>query len=186
MSGSEKESDAEIAGRGVVSLRRRHAVLVSAALCLAFLGVLLWETFRMAPSFLPGYPGDAFFPRLVIGFTAIWAIAIVANSVWQGVAGSSHHANDADDNFKFDWLHFVYIFALVIAYAALLKPLGFEIVTAALMFILFVPRLRMGWMAAIIMALAASLALTVLFWFVFIVLLRVHVPLAFLPRYLNF
>ena len=187
-SASESGGDGEVgpAGIGIISLSTRRAVLLTAVLCLAGLGILFWETFRMAPSFLPGYPGDAFFPRLVIGFSTFWAFIIVIGALSGGAFGKDAPPSDDEaDYFSFDWLHFIYIFALVIAYALLLQPLGFEIVTLVLMFVLFLPRVQLGWLGATLAALAASVGLTLLFWIIFIVLLRVHVPLAVLPRYLN-
>ena len=48
-----------------------------------FLGFafLFYETFNMMKPILPGYPGDAFFPRLAVGYTLIIAALILFRGI---------------------------------------------------------------------------------------------------------
>ena len=55
----------------------RAAVLTTTALILGGLAFLYYETYAMQPPYEPGYPGDAFFPRLALGFSIIWAVIIL-------------------------------------------------------------------------------------------------------------
>jgi hypothetical protein len=59
-----------------------HAsVLLTTAVILVGLILLYIETYNMAPSNLPGYPGDAFYPRAVLGFCIFWTVIILARGL---------------------------------------------------------------------------------------------------------
>ena len=112
---------------GELKLNKKQAVFVITILISLGLVLISYETFNMSPPLLPGYPGDAFYPRLVIGFTAIWCIVILARG-WR-----SEHQENAElrssSEFSFHAGEFLSVTIAVLAYALLLKPLGFEIST---------------------------------------------------------
>jgi len=123
-------------------VRTRWAVLATVSLVLIGLIYLFVETYDMMPPILPGYPGDAFFPRLVLGFCLVWAVIIVARGVFlrQAAAAARREASYVD----LHWPEFASVIALVLLYAILLDPVGFEITTVVLMMVLLVPRLLAG------------------------------------------
>lgn len=158
----------------------KGVVFAVAALIMAGLAALFYETFNMPPPLLEGYPGDSFFPRLVLGFTSIWgAIVLLRGFVTSGGGGA-----DERDRFQVHIGEFAFIIILVVAYALLMEPLGFEIATFAFLFILLVPRLRSrsaGWIA---IAVATSALSTLILWATFGLALKVQLPLMFLPLFI--
>jgi len=166
-----------------IAIPKTPALLATAALILVGLVVLYIKTYEMMPSLLPGYPGDAFFPRLVIGFTAIFTVLILAGGAWR-YANRATRA-EAAPAASLDWIETSLVAILCFAYIALLDPLGFELTTTGFLAILLAGRLLMPWPRAIPIAFASAAATTVLLYLVFVLWLNVGVPLLFLPRYLG-
>lgn len=166
----------------VVSLRKADLIAVGG--CCAALVFLLDHTTTFAPSLLEGYPGDAFFPRLVLGFTLFWGGVIVLRRLFQTTAD----VPDTDEPFDLDVREFAIILAAVVAYALLLDPVGFEVTTAVLLAGLLIPRYRveMTLPQAVVWAVGVSLATVLISWLVFVILLNVDMPLLLLPRYIVF
>jgi len=169
-------------GTRAVAIPKMPALLATAALVLIGLGVLFVNTYEMMPSLLPGYPGDAFFPRLVIGFTAIFAVLILAGGAWRYANTVSEEPAPAA---SLDWIETSVVAMLSFAYVLLLDPLGFELTTTGFLGALLARRLLMPWPRAIPIAFASAAATTILLYLVFVIWLNVTVPLLFLPRYLG-
>ena len=117
---------------------KASVVVVTVAIFAWFL-FMLYETTNMTPPILPGYPGDSFFPRLVLIFGLICAATILIKAML-APRGAQLAAGEAP-TFSLHWLEFLTVCALVTAYGVLLVPVGFEIMTFVLMLALLGPRM---------------------------------------------
>ena len=84
------------------------------------------------------------------------------------------------------WLEFVSIVAFVYLYAVLLEPIGFEIMTIALMMCLLVPRMRVesAPRGALLMGFLLSLVTMIVLYLGLVPMLKIPLPLKFLPVYI--
>ena len=89
-----------------------------------FFVILLWRTFGFAPSMLPGYPGDAFFPRLIIGFGLIWCGVLL----FRLFKGSDIIVTDDHSEVLVPLRSFSLICCYVLGYVLLLDIIGFGII----------------------------------------------------------
>ena len=162
----------------------RAAVLTTTALILGGLVFLYYETYQMQPPYEPGYPGDAFFPRLALGFSAIWAVIILARGFFLPHAAAAGGAEKP--YLEAHWLEFASIIGFVYLYAVLLEPIGFEIVTIALMMCLLVPRMQAesAPRGALLLGFALSLATMLILYLGLVPMLNIPLPLKFLPVYI--
>jgi hypothetical protein len=160
--------------------------LITVALILLALIVLYVETYNMTPSYLPGYPGDAFYPRAVIIFTAFWAVVILIRGIFlsQEAAAVGREAPYV----SLHWLEFASVCVLVLLYAYFLRKIGFEILTVVLRMVLLVPRLLVGSgvkpLRAILLALALSVTTMLVLYLGLGPMLKIALPLKFLPVFL--
>jgi hypothetical protein len=177
----------EASSRFEIRVPTRAALLSTAGVVLLGLIFLVFETYNMTPAILPGYPGDAFFPRLVLGFCVIWAVIILARGIFLSQAAAA--ARYEVPYVTLHWLEFASVVALVLLYALLVEPVGFEITTVLLMLALLVPRLLAGPRAtptrAAMLALALSLATMLILYAGLGPGLKIGLPLKFLPTYLK-
>jgi putative tricarboxylic transport membrane protein len=165
----------------------KPAVIAATIVILAWLVFMAYETTNMLPPILRGYPGDAFFPRLVLIFALICACAILIKA--KLTPRGAQLAAGEQPTFALHWLEFATVCALVAAYGLLLEPVGFEITTLILMLALLGPRMASGGEypgRSFGRALALSLATTLVAYVGFGLLLRVPLPLLFLPRYIQY
>jgi hypothetical protein len=167
----------------VLRVPMKGALLATAGLMLLGLVFLYVETYNMLPSHLPGYPGDAFYPRLVLGFSVLWAVIILVRGIFlpQKAAAVGYEA----PYFSLHWLEFVCVIGLVLLYAFLLEGVGFEIATVALLMVLLVPRLLAGPAVkparAVLQGLALSMAAMLILYAGLGPALKIGLPLKFLP-----
>jgi hypothetical protein len=132
---------------------------------------------------LPGYPGDAFFPRLTVGYTLIIAALIILRGIllprFANAPGEASHVT-------VNWLEFLSVAALVLIYAQLLTPVGFELTTLVFILILLVPRYAVEHrlIQSVVKSVALAIPTVLVLYGVFALLLGIHLPLLFLPRYL--
>ena len=165
----------------------KPAVLVATFLIFVWLLFMLYETTNMAPAILPGYPGDAFFPRMVLVYGLICAGFILVRGLLlpRGTALTTGEA----ESFSIHLPEFAVVCLLVIAYSMLLTPIGFEITTFVLMMILLTPRIQaggLGFRRSILYALGLAVPTTLICYVAFGLILRIPLPLQFLPRYIQF
>ena len=165
----------------------RAAVLSTVGAVLLGLIFLYVETYNMTPPILEGYPGDAFFPRLVLGFCIIWALVILVRGMFLSQAAAA--ARLEAPYVALHWLEFVSVIALVLLYALVLEPVGFEIATVVLMMALLVPRLLAvpgtTWARASVVGFALSAAAMLILYAGLGFGLKIGLPLTFLPFYIK-
>jgi hypothetical protein len=170
----------------VLKLPMKASVLGTTAVILAGLVLLYIETFNMTPSNLPGYPGDAFYPRAVLAFCIIWAVIILARGIFLPLEAAAVHQEAP--TLSVHWPEFVSVILLVLLYAWLVEPVGFEITTTALMMVLLVPRLLAAPDARLAPALLQGFALSAAAMLILYVglgpSLKIGLPLRFLPIYI--
>ncbi|MDH3582181.1 MAG: tripartite tricarboxylate transporter TctB family protein, partial [Hyphomicrobiales bacterium] len=125
--------------------------------------------------------------RLVLIFGLVCAATILIKAMLRP-RGAQLAAVEAP-SFSIHWVEYLTVCALVIGYGLLLVPVGFEIMTFVLMLALLGPRMAalsdhparsLGY------AFALSLATTLVAYVGFGLLLRIPLPLQFLPRYIYF
>ncbi len=181
------QTDDEKRSRYEVILPMKASVVVATVVILGWFVFMLYETTNMTPPILPGYPGDSFFPRLVLIFGFICAATILIKTMLRP-RGAQLAAGEAP-SFSIHWVEYLTVCALVIGYGLLLVPVGFEIMTFVLLLALLGPRMAglsdhparsLGY------AFALSLATTLVAYVGFGLLLRIPLPLQFLPRYIYF
>ncbi len=162
----------------------RAAVLTTTALILGGLVFLYYETFKMQPPYEPGYPGDAFFPRLALGFSIIWAVIILGRGFFLPPAAQA--AGGEDPYLQGHWLEFASVVVFVYIYAVLLEPIGFEITTIVLMMCLLVPRMRVesAPRGALLLGFLLSLVTMIILYLGLVPMLNIPLPLKFLPVYI--
>lgn len=182
-----EDSEQKAPSRFEWTVPMRPAVLAATALILGWLVFMAYETTNMMLPILPGYPGDSFFPRLAIIFAFICAVVVLM----RGVLAPRGAPLAAGENatFPLNWLDFASVCVLVVAYGAMLTAVGFEIMTFALMTAVLIPRIAVGGFGlprSIVYAMGMSLVTTFVFYVAFGLLLRIPLPLLFLPRYIQF
>ena len=165
-----------------LTLPTRATVLVVTGMLFLGLAFLFYETFNMMKPILPGYPGDAFFPRLVVGYSLVVAALILMRGI---LIPRLATAPGEASHLTVHWLEFLFVASLVLLYAQLLPPLGFELTTLGFMLILLVPRFAVeyGFVQSVTKAVALTIPTILILYGVFALLLGIHLPLLFLPRY---
>lgn len=170
----------------VLTLPTKATLLVTVGLVLLGLVFLYAETYNMTPSYLPGYPGDAFFPRAVIIFSAFWALVILLRGLLLSQEAAA--VGSEPPSVSVHWLEFLSILVMVLLYAQLLRLVGFEILTVLLLTVLLVPRLLVGGGASLVRATVQALVLSVATMLLLYValgpFLKIALPLKFLPVFL--
>lgn len=146
--------------------------------------ILYWNTYSFMPSMLPGYPGDAFFPRIILIFMLACSIAASAEIVLPDLRRNRH--DEARRTIEIDIVAVGIIAAAVIVYAVALSYAGFEISTFVFVLVLLTPALAGSRMFALAKAAGIALAAVIVLYFCFVIFLDVDFPLLFLPRYIQF
>jgi putative tricarboxylic transport membrane protein len=168
--------------------KSKTADFVTIGFLAAGFGYLFYRTYSFSPSLLPGYPGDAFFPRWVLGFALVCCAVIIVRLIWESLA-RTRNAVEADgkdpDTVTFDPVQFVYIIALVLGYIFLLPVIGFELCTFLFLFILLITRWFGDWRSRIVKVAILSAGTAFFFYFTFVVLLNVSFPVKLLPEYIE-
>lgn len=165
----------------------KRTVIVATIAIFAWLVFLMYETTNMMPPILRGYPGDAFFPRLVLIFALICAASILLKAAL--VPRGAQLAASEESTFGLHWVEFGGVCVLVLAYGLLLEPVGFEITTFAMFMILLAPRIAAGGHGparTLAYTLAVALPTTIIMYVSFGLLLRIPLPLLFMPRHIQY
>lgn len=142
---------------------------------------LYWNTYTFFPSLLPGYPGDAFFPRLALVFLFIVAGIFLLRRIVGFFRTRNGGKTEIAETIDFPFLHFALMIALVWAYILALPGIGFEISTVVFMTVLMAPRLKGGRARRWLVAAAIALATMLFLYAAFIIALNVNLPLKILP-----
>jgi hypothetical protein len=135
------------------------------------------------PPVLRGYPGAAFFPQLILGVLAVLIVALFARAL-RALRSPPGHEEAAEKRaaageVRLDLAAFGLIVGSVFLLIAGIRLFGFE--PAATIFLAALLGLRSGrWLRSLIIAAVSAIVM----YFLFVQLLKVHLPLALFPRYL--
>lgn len=167
----------------MIDVQRRTAEIVTALVLLAAIVFLYIHTYTFAPSPMRGYPGAAFLPRLILiyagVFTAIWLAGLV---FWYPAPGTNSLIDAEDDRvFEFEYRDYLITIAAILAFVFGTEEIGFEATSFLVFAVLLYSRL-----SSIAMVVLVSLLSTLVCYLVFVLLLNVSLPLAFLPAYINY
>lgn len=153
--------------------------LVIALLLLAFSAIAAFTTTTWLPPVLPGDPGAAFFPRTALGIMFVFSLLLLFRSIrvsrTEPAEGEERKTVTIDVGGLFT----------TIAYSALLVAgiavASFEI--SAFAFLTYMLGIRTGrWAWSAVVAVISVLVMYVCF----VALLKVRLPLLFLPDYIGF
>ena len=134
----------------------------------------------MSKSILPGYPGDAFFPRLILIFTFFWTVILLfQNTLKNNILIKSNETNDEVIEIYYKDIFFLFFISII--YILFLDLIGFEILTFTFLFVLLVSRLDISIGKSIFYSSIVSFISMIVFWLTFIIFLRIPFPLKFLP-----
>ncbi len=160
---------------------RRKATLVATLLLTALFVYLFWRTVSFSPSMLPGYPGDSFFPRLILGMGLIFCVLLIYASAF------SKKGSGPDDQkeINFPVAPVLLIGVYVLVFVNVLPIIGFELWCFILMFLLLINRWHGEMKARVIQVSAGSLVTTAVCYVCFVLLLNVSFPMLFLPSYIS-
>lgn len=146
--------------------------------------VLYWNTYSFMPSMLPGYPGDAFFPRIILTFILACSIAAAVEIVAFGA--HEKERGEPRSGIGIDIVGIAAVAAAVIVYVIALSYVAFEISTFVFVLALLTPALTGSRMIAVAKAAGIAAVTVLVLYFCFVILLDVDFPLLFLPRYVHF
>lgn len=171
-----------------MTINKKTADFITMILLIIGLSYLFYYTSTFPPSMLPGYPGDAFFPRLVIGFTLICCATVIIKIIlqhFQKNGGASSMNDSSEETITVEPVMLVYMAALVLAFTFLLPVIGFELCTFLYLFILLITRWFEDLKPKIIKVGLLCLFTTLFFYVSFVVLLNVAFPVKILPAYIQ-
>lgn len=159
-----------------ISIDLRKADIVGSVLFLIFSVGAIYVTTTWIPPVLPGDPGAAFFPRIALVVIFIFSTLLLL----QGLRNKAKSEGDGTRvNIELSGLIATIVYSSLLV--AGIKFAAFEISVFA--FLAYMLGIRTGrWVWAIVVALISM----ILMYFSFIILLRVRLPLLFLPEYLGF
>ena len=164
----------------MIKINSKKIVLFISLFFLVFLIFLFYETTNMSKSILPGYPGDAFFPRLILIFSIFWtAILLFQNLIKNFSLLKSSEDKETDIEIYFKDIAFLFFISII--YILFLDIIGFEILTFSFLFVLLVNRLDLNLRKSIFYSSLISFISMIIFWFVFIIFLKIPFALKFLP-----
>tara|TARA_B100000073_G_C23508101_1_gene482568 strand:+ start:188 stop:694 length:507 start_codon:yes stop_codon:yes gene_type:complete len=164
----------------MIKINSKKIVLFISLFFLIFLIFLFYETTNMSKSILPGYPGDAFFPRLILIFSIFWtAILLFQNLIKNFSLLKSSEDKETDIEIYFKDIAFLFFISII--YILFLDIIGFEILTFSFLFVLLVNRLDLNLRKSIFYSSLISFTSMIIFWFVFIIFLKIPFALKFLP-----
>ena len=164
-----------------ISVSQRRATLVVTLLTAALFAMMLWRTADFAEPMLPGYPGDAFFPQLIIGFGLIWCGILL----YRLMSRRDIISNDDASIVNIPIGNFALVCLYVVGYVMFLAPLGFEITTFVFMSLLFLTRFRGELKVRLFRIVIVALITTIISWACFAIILNVNFPVKILPDFIQ-
>ena len=127
----------------MIRFKNTYIVLFITSFFLGLLIFLFYETSNMSKSILPGYPGDAFFARLILLFTFLWTIILFLQKISKKF--TIIKSNDDDSGYvEIYYKDIIFLFFISILYIIFLDLIGFEILTISFLFILLLNRMDLG------------------------------------------
>jgi len=162
----------------------RAGGIVGAVLTLIVCAIAWYITTTWIPPILPGDPGAAFFPRIAMGIMIVFAILLLIEHYSKAKKKAADDSDTAQaakvESVNIDLFQLLVALGFSGAVVAGIHYVGFEAATFAFLFIL------LGWRTGRwIWALITSLIGTGLMYLVFVTVLKVRLPVAFLPKYLT-
>jgi len=159
---------------------------IGAGLIIAlFAAWAFYVTLGFDPPALKGFPGAAFFPRLILAVLFPLGAALCVRGLIRSFKTAREPAPADSEGqpatgrvYEFDLVPFLLSLGGVLAMLALMQAAGLEIAVALYLgILLWVGSRRLVW--SVVMALVG----TAVIYLVFVHILGVHMPLLFLPRY---
>ncbi|MEQ8195918.1 MAG: tripartite tricarboxylate transporter TctB family protein [Rhodospirillales bacterium] len=170
-----------------MTVKSRSADFITIILITVGLGYLFYDTYSFSPSILKGYPGDAFFPRLILGFTLIWCAVLILRLFKERRAQAALGiSDDSEPMVTVEWIPFAICIGFVIAFLFLLPVIGFELCTFFFMFGLLATRWHGEIKARLVKAAALSAFTSLFFYVTFVLLLNVSFPVKLFPAFITF
>lgn len=173
-----------------LTVDRIRADIAAAIVLIVFCLAALYIAAGFDPPILRGYPGAAFFPRLILSVLLIFTVTLLVRG-WRaerrrpppsgGAEGPSQAPGSAmeERTFPFDLYPLLLAIAAAFAFLAVMVVAGLEV--AGTLFLTVALGIRGGrWF----LAAAAAVVSVAVIYAVFVLALKVHLPLLFLPRYL--
>lgn len=164
----------------MIQINSKKIVLFISLFFLVFLIFLFYETTNMSKSILPGYPGDAFFPRLILIFSIFWTTILLFQNLIKNFS-LFKSSEDKETDIEIYFKDIAFLFFISIIYILFLDIIGFEILTFSFLFVLLVNRLDLNLGKSIFYSSLISFITMIIFWFVFIIFLKIPFALKFLP-----
>lgn len=165
-----------------LSVPLRIAVMLTVIVILATAAWLWILTNRMPRSFLPGYPGDAFFPRIALAVVAIFGSFSLIGTF------RKPRPDDAEDEWngtlRLDLIETASVTLIGLAFMIILEPVGLEIATVLMMFALLLPRIMLPLPRAIAFAAVGAIVSMLVIYAGFVLGLKVSLPVRFFPAFL--
>lgn len=164
----------------LISLRK--ADIVSGVVLLAFCAAAYYLTLSWLPPVMPGDPGAAFFPRISLIVIAIFSALLLFKSVTARGAAENDSVED-----KLAGSTFLNLsgFAMTVLYGGItviaMAVIAFEIPAFLFLFAMLGMRTK-RW----VWSLVTALATVAIMYVVFVLMLKVRLPLLFLPQYVSF
>jgi len=165
--------------------RSRHDVVVTALIGIGIV-FLLYKTYSFSPSLLPGYPGDAFFPRIIIVFILICVALVILRAAMSWARTETSGEGGRSGLITIDFFALALVTAIIGGYVLLLSVIGFEIASFLFLAVILRPRIAYEGKRAWIMTIAISAVAVLIMYVSFVLLLGVDMPLMFLPKYIDF
>jgi putative tricarboxylic transport membrane protein len=170
-----------------MTVKSKSADLVTVLLITAGLVYLFFYTYTFSPSILKGYPGDAFFPRLILGFTLIWCAVLILRMIKEGRTSAAQGiSGDSEPMVTVEWIPFGICIGFVLAFLFLLPIIGFELCTFFFMFGLLATRWHGEIKMRLIKAAALSAFTSIFCYVTFVLLLNVSFPVKLFPAFISF
>jgi hypothetical protein len=156
-----------------ITLNRRWVNACIFAFFLVFSGFAYSVTGTFPSPLLPGYPGSAMFPRLVLIVMAVISFFGLVRLLL------SHNPSAPKETITLPFFQFLGVVSLLLGFAALLGLFGMEVAVFGLIGGCIWFRTR-----KILISAGAGVASVLVVYFLFVQALSVHLPLLILPRYL--
>lgn len=158
-----------------MNVRRMDIVFTLIFICL-FMGAFL-VSLKFEPPVLRGDPGAAFFPQMISIGSLFFCVVLLVQRVLQIKSESDQQANRIVIVFRPFLVTVGFVAGLILA----MHYFGSEIAFFVFLLVLLGMRTQ-RWVWALIV----SLISTAIVYIVFVALLNVHLPVLFLPKYINF